>query len=72
MENKKIIPLWKLERAAILDALRIFEGNRTHAADALGISLRTLRNKIRSYQEAGIKVPSPDGTTSEGSQHESD
>ncbi len=38
-----------VERALILATLRHHSGNRTHAARALGISLRTLRNKLRSY-----------------------
>jgi two-component system response regulator FlrC len=29
-------------------------GNRTHAAKRLGISIRTLRNKLREYREQGI------------------
>jgi two-component system response regulator FlrC len=37
------------ERQLILEALRIEAGNRTRAARRLGISLRTLRNKLRSY-----------------------
>jgi hypothetical protein len=38
-----------MERVLILATLRRFHGNRTHAARQLGISLRTLRNKLRLY-----------------------
>ncbi|MCK4541092.1 MAG: sigma-54-dependent Fis family transcriptional regulator [Spirochaetales bacterium] len=38
-----------LERRAILDALHRWEGNRTKAAEELGISRRTIINKIREY-----------------------
>jgi hypothetical protein len=41
-----------LERLAIGEALRREVGNRTRAARRLGISLRTLRNKLRLYREA--------------------
>ncbi len=41
-----------LERLAIGEALRIEAGNRTRAALRLGISLRTLRNKLRAYRAA--------------------
>jgi two-component system, response regulator FlrC len=41
-----------LERLAIGEALRIETGNRTRAALRLGISLRTLRNKLRAYRAA--------------------
>jgi two-component system, response regulator FlrC len=36
-------------------------GNRTHAANILGISIRTLRNKLKEYSEAGVAVPAPQG-----------
>lgn len=38
-----------VERRLILQTLRHCRGNRMHAADMLGISLRTIRNKLRSY-----------------------
>jgi two-component system response regulator FlrC len=44
--------LEELERLAIGEALRRVGGNRTHAARLLGISLRTLRNKLRAYRES--------------------
>ena len=46
-----------VERDLILHTLRHCGGNRTHAADILGISVRTLRNKIRQYLEEGASVP---------------
>jgi two-component system response regulator FlrC len=46
------IDLASLERLAIQEALRRMRGNRTHAARLLGISLRTLRNKLREYRTA--------------------
>ena len=49
------IELGSLERLAIQEALRRENGNRTHAARLLGISLRTLRNKLREYR-AGAEV----------------
>lgn len=48
-----------VERHLILDTLAHCLGNRTHAARLLGISIRTLRNKINAYMEAGIAVPEP-------------
>ncbi len=52
------IDLGSLERLAIQEALRRENGNRTRAARILGISLRTLRNKLREYRERaeGIAV----------------
>lgn len=47
-----------VERELILETLRHCGGNRTHASDILGISVRTLRNKIRQYLEEGVPVPS--------------
>ncbi len=48
-----------VERHLILDTLAFCFGNRTHAARILGISIRTLRNKLNEYMEAGIAVPEP-------------
>jgi two-component system, response regulator FlrC len=50
------LDLSALERLAIIEALRRVRGNRTHAARLLGIGLRTLRNKLRAYREAGVEV----------------
>ncbi len=47
----------EVEQLLIVDTLRHTLGNRTHAATILGISIRTLRNKLREYGEAGIAVP---------------
>ena len=44
------VPLVQVERQAILDTLRQTAGNQTKAAKVLGISDRTLRNKIRQYR----------------------
>jgi DNA-binding NtrC family response regulator len=46
-----------VERDLILETLTHCLGNRTHAAALLGISIRTLRNKLREYSAAGVKVP---------------
>ncbi|WP_313412095.1 sigma-54-dependent transcriptional regulator FlbD [Rhodospirillum rubrum] len=48
-----------VERDLIIDTLRHTLGNRTHAATILGISIRTLRNKLKQYTEEGIPVPAP-------------
>jgi DNA-binding NtrC family response regulator len=49
----QVLPLSELEKRAIRDALTATGGNRTQAADLLGISIRTLRNKLKEYREAG-------------------
>jgi len=48
-----------VERELILDTLNHCLGNRTHAATILGISIRTLRNKLKQYTEQGVTVPMP-------------
>jgi DNA-binding NtrC family response regulator len=42
-------PIWQVEKSHLENTLALTDGNRTHAAEMLGISLRTLRNKIREY-----------------------
>jgi DNA-binding NtrC family response regulator len=49
----------EVEQDLILQTLDHCLGNRTHAANILGISIRTLRNKLRAYQDAGIEVAAP-------------
>ncbi len=51
----------EVEQNLIIDTLRHCLGNRTHAANILGISIRTLRNKLNQYQAGGVSVPSPGG-----------
>ena len=48
----------EVERDLILDTLKHCLGNRTHAANILGISIRTLRNKLNEYMTEGYTVPS--------------
>ena len=48
-----------VERHLILDTLQHCLGNRTHAANILGISIRTLRNKLKLYSQDGIAIPVP-------------
>ncbi|UYN98185.1 MAG: sigma-54-dependent Fis family transcriptional regulator [Devosia sp.] len=48
-----------VERDLILDTLDHTLGNRTHAANILGISIRTLRNKLNQYADEGEHVPEP-------------
>ena len=48
-----------VERDLILETLKRCLGNRTHAASILGISIRTLRNKLTLYAAEGVSVPPP-------------
>ncbi len=48
-----------VEQGLILDTLDHCLGNRTHAANILGISIRTLRNKLKAYSESGVAIPGP-------------
>lgn len=48
-----------VERDLIIDTLGHCLGNRTHAANILGISIRTLRNKVKQFTDEGFDVPAP-------------
>ena len=51
--DEPVLAIAELEKRAIREALRKTAGNRTQAATLLGISIRTLRNKLQEYRESG-------------------
>ncbi|MBX9821586.1 helix-turn-helix domain-containing protein [Afipia birgiae] len=63
MAPNQVVPLLigatvgEIERELVLQTLARCDGNRTRAARVLGVSVRTLRNKIRQYSAQGVEVP---------------
>jgi len=55
-----------VEKELILDTLDHCLGNRTHASNILGISIRTLRNKLNQYADNGEQIPAPGEYRSSG------
>jgi len=53
-KDVEIKPLEELEREAILRALTLTGGNKAKAAELLGITVRTIRNKLKQYEELGL------------------
>lgn len=51
-----VIPLHEMERIMIAKGLEATSGNRTQAAELLGISVRTLRNKLNEYRAQGHAI----------------
>jgi DNA-binding NtrC family response regulator len=51
------LTLKEIEKELILRRLNRTGGNRTRAAEMLGISVRTLRNKINQYRTEGVAIP---------------
>jgi DNA-binding NtrC family response regulator len=47
----------EIERALILQTLNDLDWNRTRAATVLGISIRSLRQKIHQFKDEGLIVP---------------
>lgn len=68
------VSIWEMERDLILRTLEQVNGNRTHAAKLLDISIRTLRNKLREYRQLettsaslpGQSLPSREGVSLNG------
>ena len=50
-------PISVVERDLVLETLAHTHGNRTVSARLLGVSVRTLRNKITEYSAEGVDVP---------------
>lgn len=55
--NVPVSSIKEIERQMIYKALEHFEGNRIKAATSLGVSVRTLRNKLKLYREEGHTLP---------------
>lgn len=51
LSSVRVGSLKEMEKTMIFHTLNQTNGNRTHAADILGISVRTLRNKLNEYRE---------------------
>jgi DNA-binding NtrC family response regulator len=58
-EVRPCAKLADIEKEHILATLEACNGNRTRAAEVLGISVRCLRNKLHLYLEEGAEVPEP-------------
>jgi DNA-binding NtrC family response regulator len=50
-------PINDVERDLVLATLASNQGNRTASAHLLGVSVRTLRNKIAEYSAEGLDIP---------------
>ena len=58
-ESGTLLSLMESEKRQILATIKRCNGNRTHAANILGISIRTLRNKLNEYAGDGMPIPPP-------------
>jgi DNA-binding NtrC family response regulator len=52
-QEQGIVPLQEMEKRMIFKSLHQTSGNRTQAAKLLGVSVRTLRNKLSEYRKQG-------------------
>ena len=55
----ELMTIGEMEKHLIHKALSTVDGNRTRASEILGISVRTLRNKLKEYRESEEVPPSP-------------
>jgi two-component system response regulator FlrC len=53
-KGMELMPISQMEKLMIGRALEVVEGNRTKAAEILGISVRTLRNKLHEYRQEQV------------------
>jgi DNA-binding NtrC family response regulator len=56
MTSQQKDSLAEMEKKLILQTLEVTRYNKTKAAEMLGISIRTLRNKLHIYREEGIQL----------------
>ena len=50
------LPLAEAERRLIIACLHKFQGNKRSAAEELGVTARTLSNKLKLYREQGFPL----------------
>lgn len=53
------LTLDEIERLVVFEALAYYDGNRTHTAQSLGMSRRTLRNWMRKWRAQGYAITMP-------------
>ncbi|WP_045211936.1 sigma-54 dependent transcriptional regulator [Desulfonatronovibrio magnus] len=54
LSDDDVIPISEMEKRMIIKGLERTGGNRTQASELLGISVRTLRNKLNEYKKEGL------------------
>jgi len=55
-DNPSLMSLYEMEKKMIYKSLVHTEGNRSQAAKLLGVSVRTLRNKLNAYRQNGENI----------------
>ncbi len=55
-QDPELMPLHEMEKKMILKSLKKTGGNRTQASELLGVSVRTLRNKLNEYKKQGVQL----------------
>jgi DNA-binding NtrC family response regulator len=60
--------VWEMERQLIMGTLSGVQNNRTRAAELLGISIRTLRNKLKEYREHAGALAAPKAAKGRGTE----
>ena len=55
-DNQNLMTLYEMEKKMIYKSLVHTEGNRSQAAKLLGVSVRTLRNKLNEYRQNGDNI----------------
>ncbi|MCF7886315.1 MAG: sigma-54 dependent transcriptional regulator [Candidatus Marinimicrobia bacterium] len=55
--SNDFVTIDEMEKRLILRTLKKTDNNRTKAAEILGVSVRTIRNKLNQYKEDGVEIP---------------
>ncbi|MFP4237367.1 MAG: helix-turn-helix domain-containing protein, partial [Desulfonatronovibrio sp.] len=55
-DEGEVISISEMEKRMIIKGLEQTGGNRTQASELLGVSVRTLRNKLNEYKKEGLEI----------------